>query len=448
MNYTYDFRQTPRSTNNNTNRPASPSQINTYNDMVQKRRIRMPVDIANMTYQQAFEAIGQARDFFGASDEQLHLIDRLIEQLQNGGVNIKKPDLKFMYSLTGGTEGTASKLIAQLNTKIRTLDIDPKEKPTEDVVNFMVMMFYCPEVNFDEIGVPTKISLELDHIPESFDSKGNKVELKSQLFRIPDAIETAKYISDNLTQKQCRTFLDKYRVTFNEWKNTRITKGQEERIRQLEERLADVSEPSVEEFAVNLDGELVKVPKKSKREYNPLGYTKMTTLQLRMISQDEASRIIEQMESELKSTRFKTSIDNRDVTMEEFRMPQTQFEATIMEMKTLNNFLHAMVSASGCPTDDIFVVPYHDEHEDITQEKTIDDFFGTQNTKGETIYSPAAKRKRNLIKDYISYIVDAEYVTARQLLLMAKQTQCGTELVQEVMEEQLGIKKRKIRKTK
>lgn len=411
-------------------RMASPTQVSMYADLVAKRRIRAAYNIAAMTYEQAFEVINDAKGFYGASDAQIETIKRMFTQLQNAGEHVNMPGDDFFNRLTGGEGGSANTLIQTLITKTR--EIDTKEPPTPAVVSYIVKMFYYPDVDWESFGVPTKIPVDM-----LYNADGSPI-CEKPLFRHVQPQEFGEYILANKTAKECQQFLDTYRVGFNTYRNTRIRPEQERFIRTLEGRLASLSKPRVAEWAVDIEGNMVQVSTSgSSRDWNPSAYTTVyDDMQIRMLSIEQASAVIEKLQEDLAQPN-EYSIDDKDVTFESLRHAKTQYEASVMEMKELNNFIHAVFAHTGCESDDARVIPYHDEHDRITQEKTIDEFFKAESFTG--------KRKRNMIRDYLMFVMDADYVTLHTLRIMAERSVYATELVEDIATNHLNIKFRKPR---
>ena len=216
---------------------------------------------------------------YPASEPQIQIIKDKIESLSKMGVNINAPDFS---KLTGGRTGTASTLIESLIEMERQYnDVLP---PSEAQLQFLVSMYLCPDIPFEE----------------NFEIK-RKLDLGEGMWRKLTPEEFAEEIKSKMKKRDASAFIDAHRGVFHTWKTTRIRPEQFKYIRQLEERMRDLSSPSAIEWCVDEEGNLVQVSKakvdKSK-DYNPTGYIPLEDMELLMFSVEQASQYIDMLKSE------------------------------------------------------------------------------------------------------------------------------------------------------
>lgn len=287
-NSNYSFFSGNNVTNNTgttttTERPMSPAQEKYYSDLCLQKNV-VPVDLTGKSYDEVSIMIKELREFFPASPAQIRLIKEKASALN---LNIDESKLK---KLTGGREGSASKLIAQLIEKER--EIGDTIEPTEAQLKYIVSMFYCVDVDFSEHDIKKRVDLE------------------DGLWRLMTPNEFAKEVSAKMSRKEASAFIDKYRSAHHAWLNTRISVEQEKYIRQLEERLADLYVPK--QVPETNDG-------KRKYDYNPTAYEPLSEGHLKMFSKEEASKYIDRLKYELEAKELYSNFnDNHDGDLLDF----------------------------------------------------------------------------------------------------------------------------------
>lgn len=297
--YSFSFQTTEGNNaldnNKGTERETSSAQIKFYLDLCTQRNVE-PKNYLNMNYNQLDKEIKELKSFYPASQSQKDLIIKKIESLTKAGVNIKTPDLT---KLTGGRQGSASKLIEKLIQMEKEITITLP--PSEYQLKFMVNMFLCPDVGFEEYGIERKIPI--NHL-ESYSSDVNYEEqTANQLWRKPTPEEFAEMIKRKMNKSQASKFIDKYKVEFSKWKESRIKIEQMKYIRTLEERLSNTTSTNAIEFAVDIDGnieEVVTQVKDKAKQWSPEGYTPLEEIELLQFSSVEASKYITILEKDLK----------------------------------------------------------------------------------------------------------------------------------------------------
>ena len=223
-------------------RHATPGQLAKYRELCDEKHVT-PQSTEGWSYDRASAEISKLLAFHPMSDAQREMIFQKLEHLQSLDVTINIPASE-LDKLTGGRDGTASQLIQQLiDLERRYLD---REKVSENQLRTLVSWYYCPDIPFEEYDIPLTVPTDIvyDGIP-----------MKRRL----DPIEFAEQIQQKMNFQSASEFINRYRADFHEWRKTRITMQQMSLIRQLESRMADISNPKVLELAVDLKGNVVEL---------------------------------------------------------------------------------------------------------------------------------------------------------------------------------------------
>lgn len=456
MTYTFNFR--PR--NNPAHKPVSPRQVAFYLDLCSQRKIK-PENYHMMTYDELKEKIQHLKSNRPATESQKQTIRETIERLQSYGVQVKQLSESQLSELTGGEDGTASKLIESLFQLER--ENSQKAPPTEQQVQRIVQMYLCPDVDFESYGIQKKFYLEkLDAYSTHYHTPDL---LEKRLWRRYTPDEFAKQIFNKFTRKDASEFITKFNPLFIEWQRTRITPRQIEYIRELEMRLLNTAPNQTIGYEIQ-NGEIVQVfrPIQKGMMQNPRGYVPLSDEQIIMLSQDEASRYIEQLQLELQDRDLYRYGDNLQVqnytsyqdyladmrimrnniinsrwdeekqygyiefnipenyTLEEMRSAKDNTDWAIHEFTALNDFLFALEAKTGLPSDEIHVVPYQDMY---TKASASDRFFEDNDKKGA-------------IKEYMAYVLTNDYITYNQMKTMCRNSEVASDLLIEITKDLLN----------
>lgn len=259
---------------NDTRKPTE-RQYAFYKDLCTQRNVEAK-DIAEFaSYDELSDEIKKIRAYFPASEKQIELIKAKIENLNKMGVNIQMPNTS---ALTGGRDGSASTLIESLIQ----MENQYKDKmpPSEAQLQYMVNMFLCPDMDFEDFGIEKKVALE--------DNK----------WRYMTPTEFAEEIKSKMNKREASHFIDKHKEAFNQWRSTRIRPEQQRYIRILEDRIAGKETPAKTEWIVNDKGELeMKKTLIATEDVNKIW--RLTEMQLMQFSIEDASKYIEILTSEL-----------------------------------------------------------------------------------------------------------------------------------------------------
>ena len=273
--------------------PAKPGQIEMYKKLVAEKNLEALEDFSKINGSQLYRLNAELLKYRSVSEAQKKRIADDIGKLESIGVQLKLPEID---KLTGGMDGTASKLIYKLEEIIKSKQgLFPA---TENQVSSMSLMFLCPDVPFEDYGI------------------SRKVELPGNMWRRKSPQEFMESLKE-LTFEEASEIIGKYKPAFQEWSYTRISNAQVKRIQQLELRLAE-DYANQEVVEIEVDGEIIDLtPSKSKRMKGEV-YKPLDLEQLLQFSKAEADEFIKQLERETTRSR-ESSLDTSE-----------QFEFTIV----------------------------------------------------------------------------------------------------------------------
>ena len=260
---------------------ATLPQIKYYTDLCEQKQVQ-PVDVSNITSKKIHALIDELKSMAIVSIHQKIMIDRLCEET---GTTIP---IEILKKLTGGKDGSASKLIEQLLERKRSMG--NQLPPTEAQVKFLQDMFLCPDVAFEEFGIQKK----------------RKISDDTYVLMTPS--EFAEEVKAKIHMSEASNFIDKHRGVFFTWKNSRVTLEQIKYIRQLEERLSTKREAIAIEFAISETGEVVELPhNKPVSEVNL--YNPLTELELMQMGKKSAEEYINILKADLNKTELYTGFE-------------------------------------------------------------------------------------------------------------------------------------------
>lgn len=279
------------------------------------------------------------------SQAQEDALNKVLEELAELGQPVNVP--KEVYAqLTGGRDGSASQLIDKLfNMRYQLQQNSPlTDKQAEVIIGW----FLCPDIPFEDFDISKKIAMP---------------NVSDVAWRFMTCDEFHEELKEKLTRQQASKFIDDYRASYFEWKKTRCSTSQKTYIRQLEERMANLSSPRQVEYAV-IDGVVTQVVTSKPREYNPTAYAPMSDFDLEQMSYDDASRFITQLKSELEKPK-RSSISN-DTSQQRLQEKfQTFAEHTgagrakdemsykVKEHRKLSDFLFKLEAVVGWNNEDL-----------------------------------------------------------------------------------------------
>lgn len=375
--------------------------ISYYMDLCENKRIR-PRHISEFTVRELSAEIERLRALpYPASPAQLDKIISLKAEISELKGERKKFKQEFLDKLTGGNNGSASKLIQTLQEERKLLNaIAPA---TEHQINTLVEWRMCPDIPFEDLNIIQKIYLEklnywgTDHsVPE---------ELEKRPWRLATDEEFKDQVKRKVKQQQANDFISAHRGKFYDWKQTRITENQVNIIRNIEAELANMYTPSEVTQAVDMEGNEYEFHTRSTRDRkNGLesAYVPLTEEQLRQMSNKEATEWIYRLSAErdnkmLKSIGYDTSEDQQTLQdkhtgfNERTRtgLAQDSMTARIKEFTALNDLIYKLESVLGYEVEFIHLLiketllDGNNEQNAKAKQSIMDMMFETIDTKDE-----------------------------------------------------------------
>lgn len=414
---------------NTSTRKASVAQQKFIADLCTRRGIPT-INIETYTYDQAYMKIEELKNApTPATPAQRTKINTMITQMQNAGQVIKHMTDEALDKLTGGTDGTAFKLISHLMDLVRDMDVDLGEKPTDDMVHYIASMYYYPEATFEEYGIPLRIQQEETYL----DKKDGKTK---HYWKEHLPLEFEALIRSKMTKKQASEFIGKHRVGFNQFKQEHISANQVRRIKDLEKQLASIRAPHHPAFQVDIFGNISEIPVYAHREYDPEAYKNMDDMVLMNLTTETANKWIQRLEID-RSIHFKSAINNVDATFETIRQAKNITEAGFMELKKIDTFLYAVEAITGVTDPTMHVLPYHDEHDSTDDTGMTNEFFNhiEKDTGYVHALNSTSEVKHEEIKDYLRYVFNAGYTTFWKLYGMTEDIPTARGWMEEIKEE-------------
>lgn len=392
--FSFNFNNTnqPESTrtSSTTSRTTTERQIQYYLDLCVQRRIP-PKNYIIMNYDELAKEITELKNFYPASENQVKMINDKVALLSTLGCTINPPDFT---KLTGGREGSASRLIEHLINLERQYNAN--QPPSESQLIFLVNMYLCPDIPFERFNI-TK-----------------RVELEGGLWRACTPDEFAQQITVKMKKTEASAFIDEHRGIFHTWKQTRVRPEQQRYIRELEARMSNTSSPSVLEWSVDQEGNLIQVKKKvdKAKEYSPNGYTPLDEMQLQMFSIEEASKYIDILKSELgRKELYKFGeVSDTSLTFESIRKPKTEDECNANQYKALQDLMFKLEAVAGYNDEEL-----HDSVTSLLFEEGIND--------------EKLKQQKLKIKEFMLQLVEEEYISFEGMIELCKES----EIAQRIM---------------
>ena len=361
--------------------PTQP-QIDFYYKLCLERNYT-PLDITTMSYTDLDTAIKVVRAYYPPSPQQLQMIGDKLANLATLGVDVPMTPERYS-ALTGGRDGTASKLIGEL------IELEKankqKQPPTERQLELLVNMYLCPDVPFENFDI------------------ARRIELEDGEWRRPTPDEFAQDIITKMKQHEASKFIDDSRAAFHKWKQTRIKIGQMNHIRELEKRQMKIGAPPTVEWATDLFMNQVMKPVVAvnrDKGYNPDSFNPIGEMELMMFSEEEASHYIDILLADSKNTSLVKHTIEYNQTFEELRHVKTETNRFEKEFEEIQNIAYSIESIQG----------FHDEelHEMITS------LLVDNTDKDGVLYNAKAR-----IKDSMLAVIDSGAITFEGMAELCK----------------------------
>lgn len=321
-------------TTTNQTRPISPYQKTTYLEVCAKKGIQPEQDFEAWSYDQAYKTLGELfkaespsqQESFETHPNQKAGIERRLSILKELGVEVSVDYANLRYK-------EASEVIQKLQGMI---DASPKgihASPAQ--INLMADMFVCPDVDYGDVGISTRITLD-----EGGWRKPTREELESLLASVK--------------KEDASLFIDKYKVIFFDFKKSRISDKKQAFIKSLQERVANkrYSSTTIEE-TVDQDG-VISLSFKPVKTWNPTTFVPMSDEWIALLDNATADEYILQLQSDLKRDFSVGEKADNSLTFEELRPTSSTSDEEIV------SFLHRLNAMLGYDTD---LIASHDAGE-------------------------------------------------------------------------------------
>lgn len=361
---------------------VSTKQLTFYYEVCSRKGIS-PKDVSTMSPFQISQEIEHILTLPNrASENQLNTLRSMLQELVEAGVEgVKVPPQRFFDSLNYDKASNWIEQTRQLRAK--HFHILPA---TEQQIERLAKMYLFPEVEWESV------TRQREEVVETFvaptDGGESQLTRKKVTYTEETVIQRKIFLDEEregtrlwrymtpdefkaelkkLTHQQASNLIDKYSGSFEAWNRTRITMGQKNQIRQLENRMASIYTPKeVTAFDLDQPFELelgdtnvevdvdspFQVKSKKVDNWNPTAYEGLKEQQLDMMSREEADIYIRQLRKEMQDRELRNiggaqNLDYADYGIEEARTAKTVADARTKEFKELNNFLYGLADIVG-----------------------------------------------------------------------------------------------------
>lgn len=357
-------------------RYATPAQLAFYRDLCAQKGVEEVEGVENLTFDEVSALINQLKSYSPISEKQKEVILNLIAELGEMGIKIKEPNLD---TLTGGRNGTGSKLIEQLLSMVK--NNQDKAKPRAEQLTLLTSMYLCPDVDFESYGVSRRIMLT------------------DELWRRYTYEEFAQQLAEKLNRQQATEIIEKNRNAFHEWKQDRITDEQKNYIRTLEARMASITTPKEVQWTVDIEGNLVPYVEGT-TEMSPTAYTSIDEMELDMFSATQAAEYIDILKNELanKSLTMYGESNDGSLTFEPIRKPAERNEIMLRDYELLEELMYKLEAVAGYDDEEL--------HQAVA-------YMLVEDTDAETLAANRAK-----IKEFMQDAIERDAITLEGLVAL------------------------------
>lgn len=338
---------------------------------------------------------------FPMSEKQRTTIENIIVELAELNAPVVIPQ-EMLESLTGGAQGTAGKLIDKL-FRLRT-EAQANGPLTDKQAETLAKWMYCPDMPWEDFGISLRVPM---------------VHVSDTAWRYMLDEEFMAELKAVMLKPVASKFIDDYGHFYYAWKKTRATQYQIDTIRQIEQRLANVYTIGVKEYAL-VDGVMTETYKKSKRQWNPQAYVPMTDEQMIQLSATDASKLIDQMNFELKSKQEEV-LNEDNLAQQRLEEKHNKFNERTNEGRATDE-LSALNREHQALVDFVFQLESAVGHTDEELHESINETMILKTKNGaDTAYE---------IREFIRYAVDGAYITVTGLSQMCRKSQVASKLVE------------------
>ena len=291
-NLNFDFATSSTFSGTNTNTVISPKKVKYYTDLCKLHNISPDENLSSSEMSKEIDrlkSLGRP-----VTDGQKEMILKL-------GTEVKVTITDELLNKLNFEKASAliKQLIAMKGTVTNTLE------PTEAQLKFLLDMFTCPDVDFEEFNIyRRKVVGENTYVLLSKD-------------------EFVALAKKNISQADASRFIDAHRGAFFTWKKTRLTESQVAYIRQLEKRLSVMREAVAIEFGVDEEGNLIELPH-AKPAYSEGMYNALAEHEIIQLSKEQANEYISLLKADIERKELYTGFEKGQDSSDTFEVIRIQ----------------------------------------------------------------------------------------------------------------------------
>lgn len=426
---------------------ATAKQLETYYAQCARKKVT-PKDVSGFTFQEMSAELQRIFDLpLPASEPQVHALKTLLQELVDAGLpGVKMPGEAFFEKLT--TESASAWIEKSRQLRAQNMDIMPA---SQQQVERLCEMYMFPDMNWESVTKTKTIQEDVWVTPE--DGGESRLESRKityteessirtkvmmdeyvngkQLWRFMTPDEFKEELLTKLTHAQASRLIDEHASAFEAWKRTRLTQGQYNQIRQIENRLANIYKPRVivdasedNPFDFGQEDSPFNVTSDT-RQWNPVAYEPLSEEILSLFSREEADDYIRQLTYELRNPELRNiggaqDLDYSDYGIEEARTAKDEATSRTHAFRDLNNFLYALSDITG----NYFEVDGHNT--ESLRHEALQVFFNNASVEGQ-------QRVHREIVDFVKLAIQKKALRFDALIRLADRSELASEIVEDMI---------------
>lgn len=337
---------------------------------------------------------------FPMSIKQRETITNLIEEIKQYKPEFDVP-VEILNNLTGGQGGTASEFVAFLFEQRG--ELSALMPATVEQQERLYDWFYCPDIPWEDFEMVLR--------------KPYPTELNPNGWMFLDGVEFKAQVAEKMTKAIAQEFINAHQQKFYEWKNSRINQYQIQTIRNIEARMAVMGKQGVKTYARNEDGQVVEIYRKSESEFVYNAYEPMDDYFLRQMSQQQAEKYIEQLNSERairQKSALETSTNQEDLNqkIKTLKKPGQQDKNNQKEYDALVDLAFKLETAGNYENVEL--------HESIKESMVTGGTIGVKTELGK----------------FMIHLVEEGIVGVKGLINMCDKSELAMELIEKLFPEE------------
>lgn len=450
----------------------SARQLEFYYDLCKRKGI-LPKDVSQLTIRALGDEIESMQVIPDkASPEQLNYLNRILQELCDAGIpGVRIPTPKFWDSLTKDN----FQFFLDKANRIREKHFD-KLPANQWQIDRIMSMYLFPDIDWENLSVMREDHVEAyneEGIRESsrhimytesitishkeytggFIQKPDGTVIKAWRFKTKD--EFRKELESKLTHAVASRIIDRHYNDYVEWMRDRCSSFQRTRIRQLEQRMANIYVPkSITVFDMDMPFDMpftdeeddnsgldtnvdevditISVTTKKVDNWCPTAYEPLQDEHLEMMSSEEANAYIQRLQYELGNRNLR-NVGGGQEMHEAFSTPmrpKTVAELRTREYTGLNNFLYGLSAIVGQEFQANSVDCDSLRHHALNVFFTAPHEDGGENGAGEELKT----KLRNEIIEFVMIAIETNSITFDGLLNLASQSEYANDLINDMIE--------------